>query len=76
MVGFALAGVIEGALFVEVLLGINGIGRFTFEAVNSRDYDVILATTMVFATVFIVMNLVVDIAYGFIDPRIRVGEAR
>jgi ABC-type dipeptide/oligopeptide/nickel transport system permease component len=76
VVGFALAGVIEGALFVEVLLGINGIGRFTFEAVNSRDYDVILATTMVFATVFIVMNLVVDIAYGFIDPRIRVGEAR
>jgi ABC-type dipeptide/oligopeptide/nickel transport system permease component len=76
VVGFALAGVIEGALFVEVLLGINGIGRFTFEAVNSRDYDVILATTMVFATVFIVMNLLVDIAYGFIDPRIRVGEAR
>lgn len=76
VVGFALAGVIEGALFVETLLGINGIGRFTFEAVNSRDYDVILATTMVFATAFIVMNLVVDIAYGFVDPRIRVGASR
>lgn len=76
IVGFALAGVIEGALFVEVLLGINGIGRFTFEAVQSNDYDVIMATTIVFATVFIVMNLVVDIAYGFVDPRIRLGESR
>jgi len=50
-------GIIEGALFVETLLGIHGIGRFTFLAVTSRDYDVILATTVIFSTVFVLSNL-------------------
>lgn len=76
VIGFALASVIEGAFFVETLLGIPGVGRFVFESVSSRDYDMILATTVIFATVFVVMNLVIDIAYGFIDPRIRVGATR
>ncbi len=76
VVGFALAGVIEGALFVETLLGINGIGRFTFEAVVSRDYDVILATTVIFAAAFVLMNLLAEIAYGFVDPRVRLGASR
>ena len=76
VIGFALAGVIEGAFFVETLLGIPGIGLFVFESVRSRDYDIILATTTIFATVFVLMNLVVDIAYGLIDPRIRVGASR
>lgn len=76
VVGFALAGVIEGALFVETLLGINGIGRFTFEAVVSRDYDVILATTVIFSAAFVLMNLVAELAYGLVDPRVRVGSSR
>ena len=76
VIGFSLASVIEGAFFVETLLGIPGVGRFVFEAVTSRDYDVILATTVIFAAAFVIMNLIADIAYGFIDPRIRVGESR
>ncbi|PKN82474.1 MAG: ABC transporter permease [Chloroflexi bacterium HGW-Chloroflexi-9] len=76
VVGFALAGIIEGALFVETLLGINGIGRFTFEAVTSRDYDIILATTVIFATVFVLTNLLAEICYGFVDPRVRIGASR
>ncbi|MPZ98850.1 MAG: ABC transporter permease subunit [Dehalococcoidia bacterium] len=76
VVGFALASIIEGAFFVETLLGIPGIGRFTFEAVVSRDYDVILATTVIFSAVFVVMNLLVELTYGFIDPRVRVGASR
>ena len=74
--GFALASIIEGAFFVETLLGIPGIGRFVFEAVGSRDYDVILATTVIFSTVFVVMNLIVELIYGFIDPRVRLGDTR
>ena len=74
--GFALASIIEGAFFVETLLGIPGIGRFVFEAVGSRDYDVILATTVIFSTVFVVMNLLVELIYGFIDPRVRLGDTR
>ncbi len=76
VVGFALAGIIEGAFFVETLMGINGIGRLTFEAVTSRDYDVILATTVVFAATFVVMNLIAELVYGIIDPRVRVGASR
>ena len=75
VVGFALAGVIEGALFVETLLGINGIGRFTFQAVTSRDYDVILASTVIFSAVFVMSNLLAELMYGWVDPRIRVGAS-
>ena len=76
VVAFALASIVEGAFFVETLLGIPGIGRFTFEAVRSRDYDVILATTVVFSAIFVLMNLAADLIYGLVDPRIRVGAAR
>ena len=76
VVGFALAGIIEGAFFVETLMGINGIGRMTFEAVTSRDYDVILATTVVFASAFVICNLCAELVYGMVDPRVRLGSSR
>ena len=76
VVGFALAGIIEGAFFVETLMGINGIGRLTFEAVTSRDYDVILATTVIFASAFVLCNLLAELMYGLVDPRVRLGAAR
>ncbi len=77
VVGLSLAEILAGSYFVETLLGIPGVGSFTFESVRSRDYDVILATTLIVAAFFIVMNLVTDLAYARIDPRIRVGsEAR
>ena len=75
VIGFSLIGIIEGAYFTEILLGIPGIGRFTFEAVVSRDYDVILAMTVIVAAVFIIINLLVELTYAFIDPRVRLGES-
>ncbi len=54
-----------------MLLGIPGIGAEAFASVTSRDYDVILALTLVLATAFILGNIVIDIAYTFIDPRVR-----
>ena len=75
VVGFALVGILEGAFFTETLLGIPGIGRFAIEAVQSRDYDVILAITVILAAAFVIANLVVEICYTFIDPRVRLGEA-
>lgn len=75
VIGFSLVGILEGAFFTETLLGIPGIGRFTFESVISRDYDVILATTTIMAAVFVLMNLIVELTYSFIDPRIRLGQA-
>ena len=72
-IGLSLAGIVEGAYFTETLLGIPGIGAFTFESVRSRDYDVILATTLIVAFFFIVMNLLTDLAYRLVDPRIKTG---
>lgn len=71
VIGLSLAALLEGAFFAETLLGIPGIGRLAFESVGGRDYDVIMAITMVLATAFIVANIVIDIVYTFIDPRIR-----
>ena len=75
IVGLSLATMLEGAFFTETILGIPGIGRLGFEAATSRDYDVILALVLILATAFVVANVVIDIAYTFIDPRIRY-EAR
>lgn len=77
ILGFELAALLAGSIFVETLLGIPGIGRYAFEAIGSSDYDSIMAIVLIGAAAFIVANLLVDIAYGFIDPRIRLGgEAR
>ena len=73
IVGFALVGLLGGSLFVESLFGIPGIGQFVWKAVLNYDYDVMMAVTLITATAFILVNLATDIAYGFIDPRVRLG---
>jgi ABC-type dipeptide/oligopeptide/nickel transport system permease component len=69
--GVLLAVVVTGSFFVETIFGIPGIGRYFVTAIGSRDYPVIMGTTLLLATVVTVMNLVVDLVYGFLDPRIR-----
>jgi ABC-type dipeptide/oligopeptide/nickel transport system permease component len=76
VIGLALAGVAEGAFFTETMFGIPGIANESIEAVANRDYDVIMAITMISATIFIVANILIDISYGLIDPRIRLGASR
>jgi peptide/nickel transport system permease protein len=71
--GFELAGLIGGSIFVETLLGIPGMGRLFFESVNDRNYDVMMAIVLLGTTLFVFSMLAVDIAYGFIDPRVRLG---
>ena len=71
IIGFALVGLLEGSFFVENILGIPGIGQLGFQAATSRDYDVILALVLIGAVAFVVANILIDIAYTFIDPRIR-----
>jgi ABC-type dipeptide/oligopeptide/nickel transport system permease component len=76
VVGLSLVGLIEGAFFTETLLGIPGVGRFIFESVNGRDYNVILAVVLMITTAFVLANLLVDIALVIIDPRIRGQRSR
>jgi len=75
IIGISLVTLLEGAFFTETLLGIPGIGRLAFDSVTSRDYDIILGLTLVLATAFITANIVIDIAYTFIDPRVRYGRS-
>jgi oligopeptide transport system permease protein len=74
MLGFAFLGLFTGSFFIETMTGIPGYGRLAFEAVNGRDYDMLLAITMIGATLFLMMTIVIDVAYTFIDPRIRYGS--
>jgi len=76
VIGLSLVGLIEGALFTETLLGIPGIGRFVFESVTGRDYNVILAIVLLITTAFVIANLLVDLALIVIDPRVRAAGGR
>jgi oligopeptide transport system permease protein len=68
--GLLFAGIITGSFFVETVAGVPGIGRYFVTAATGRDYPVLMAVTLLFAAIVILMNLLVDIAYGFLDPRI------
>ncbi len=73
MMGFAMVGLLGGSIFLETLLGIPGIGEYAFQAVSARDTNAIMAIVLLSSTAFILANLIVDITYAFIDPRIRLG---
>ena len=75
VIGLDLVSLIEGALFIEILLGIPGIGSFIFEAVKGQDYNVVLAVIMITTTAFVLANLLVDLALIVIDPRVRAGQS-
>ena len=66
-----IAFVFGGTVIVEQIFRLPGMGRLTLESVLRRDYTVVQGTVMMMAFVFVMVNLIVDVAYGFIDPRIR-----
>jgi ABC-type dipeptide/oligopeptide/nickel transport system permease component len=69
--GISLVEVVTGSFFVESILNVPGIGRYFVTSVTGRDYPVIIGTTLLYATLVVIMNLVVDIMYTLLDPRIR-----
>jgi ABC-type dipeptide/oligopeptide/nickel transport system permease component len=71
ILGPLLAGLVTGSFVVESVFAIPGIGRFFVDAIFQRDYGLIMAVTLIYAILIAVMNLVVDVAYAWIDPRIR-----
>ena len=76
VVGLSLPGLFTGTLFVELLFGIPGIGREALQAVLGFDFDVVLGLVLFGSILFVLANILIDIAYGFIDPRIRITAAR
>jgi len=68
-VGFAVAGVIEA----ETVFSWPGVGKLIYDAVSKRDYPLLQGVFLVFAVSVVVANLIIDLIYGFVDPRVRVG---
>ncbi len=66
------AGLMAGAVFVEIIFNWKGIGYEVVDALNKNDLPVVMGATLVFAMVFVVINIAVDIVYGILDPRVRV----
>ena len=66
---FAAAGVIEA----ETVFAWPGVGRLAYDAVSQRDYPLLQGVFMLFAFAIVLANLVIDLIYGFVDPRIKVG---
>lgn len=66
------AGLMAGAIFVEIIFNWRGIGFEIFDALQKYDLPVVMGATLVFAMVFVIINILVDIIYGFLDPRVRV----
>lgn len=71
VIGLQLGTVFAGAVLTETIFGLAGVGRMLFEAITARDYPIVQAFTLVIAIGYVGMNLLVDISYVFIDPRIR-----
>jgi len=65
------ASLLAGAVFVEYIFGWNGLGKEIITALNEKDYPVIIGSSIIIATMFILINIFVDIIYGWLDPRIR-----
>lgn len=76
VVGLSLPGLAGGSLFIELFFGIPGIARESLDAVLAPDFDVILALVMISSVLFVLANILIDIAYAVIDPRVRLGESR
>ena len=71
ILGLQMGALLGGAVLTETVFGLAGVGRMLFEAITARDYPIIQAFTVVIAIAYMLINLVVDVSYGFLDPRIR-----
>lgn len=71
-----IVGIFTGAFIVEKMFTIPGIGFYYISSINNNDYTMTMGTTVFYAALFVVMQLVVDFVYMLVDPRIRISEAK
>ena len=74
VIGPATAGLITGSFIIETIFSVPGIGRLFVTSINQRDYPIIMGTTLLYAFLIVIANLTVDLVYGVLDPRIKVGK--
>ena len=73
LIGPIAAGLITGSFIIEQLFSIPGVGRLFVQSIEARDYGMIMGTTLFYASIIAVANLIVDVTYAIVDPRIRYG---
>jgi peptide/nickel transport system permease protein len=71
VMGLSLGAFLSGAILTETIFNLTGMGKTLFEAISGRDYIVVQGVTIVVAVAYLVVNLIVDVSYAFLDPRIR-----
>ena len=71
LMGFAIGTIFGGAVLIETVFDIPGMGRLMVNSIFNHDYVVVQATTLMFGAIVILVNLIVDVSYGWLDPRIR-----
>ncbi|MCM3575044.1 MULTISPECIES: ABC transporter permease [Mesobacillus] len=74
ILGSLAASILTGTFVIEKIFAIPGMGKYFVESINQRDYPVIMGTTIFYSTVLIVMLFLVDLAYGILDPRIKLHK--
>jgi ABC-type dipeptide/oligopeptide/nickel transport system permease component len=73
VIGLDFGSYLNGAVLTETIFGWDGIGRFTMEGIIKRDYPVIMGCVIAGTMIFVAINLIVDIMYHYLDPRIRLN---
>ncbi|BEL10923.1 ABC transporter permease [Actinoplanes sichuanensis] len=72
VIGLLTGGLLSGAVLTETVFAFSGIGAFLYEAISNRDYPVLMGFIMIIAVFYVLVNLLVDLSYSLIDPRVRV----
>jgi peptide/nickel transport system permease protein len=73
IIGLNFGGLVSGAVLTETIFGLTGVGRTLVDGITARDYTLVQGFTIVIAVSFVLINLVVDLIYGYLDPRIRIS---
>ncbi len=71
IIGLQFGGLLGGAVLTESVFGLPGVGKFLVDSIFARDYPVVQGFTLVIALIFVTVNLIVDISYAYLDPRVR-----
>jgi len=71
IIGLSFGSLLSGAILTETVFGLSGVGRLLYEAITGRDYAIVQGFTLLIAVMFVALNLIVDIMYAYLDPRIR-----
>jgi peptide/nickel transport system permease protein len=71
VIGLSIGGLLSGAVLTETIFGLTGVGLTIFESIRSRDYVVIQGMALIVAVIYVIVNLITDMSYGLLDPRVR-----